>query len=63
MSATPISFNPHCTGCGAKLTLEEMHYYESPDHPGTATCEACEGKWMEEVDAWKRGERDEFPYR
>ena len=41
------------------LTLEEMHYYEHED--GTATCEQCEGKWMEAIERWKRGELVDFP--
>lgn len=58
-----INFNQNCTGCGKALTLDEMHYYEDPDNPGNATCNDCEGKWMEAVESWKRGEREDFPTR
>lgn len=63
MTAEAIKFDPNCTGCGKPLQLDEMHYYEDPDRPGTATCNDCEGQWMADVDAYQRGELDEFPQR
>ena len=43
----------HCRKCGAKLILEEMHYYDQGD--GTATCAQCEGDWCGAVEAWRHG--------
>lgn len=61
MSATALATSPNCSQCGKPLTLDEMHYLDAGD--GTATCSDCESKWMAEVEAWKRGDRDEFPHR
>lgn len=63
MSAHAINFNPNCTGCGKPLDLDEMHYYEDPDNPGNATCNECEGKWMQEMNDWWCGNRDDMPTR
>lgn len=60
MSAEAITASMKCRECCKALTLEELHYYATSD--GTATCEECEGAWMEQVAAFKRGER-EFPFR
>lgn len=43
-----------CASCGAALTLEEAHYYG-------ASCEKCEGAWHEDVQAFRRGEREDLP--
>jgi len=59
MTAELITSPSNCRTCGAVLTLEEMHYYDHGD--GTCTCEACEGRWMENVDRWQRGEIPDFP--
>jgi hypothetical protein len=57
-----IPIAPTCAGCGAGLTLEEMHWYDHGN--GCATCEACELKWGREVQAWLRGDTgNEMPAR
>lgn len=61
MTAEALNVSTSCRKCGAPLTIEEMHYYDAGD--GTATCNACEAQWLAEVEAWRRGERNEFPRR
>jgi hypothetical protein len=51
----------NCCGCGSALTIDEMHYLANGN--GKATCCACEGKWSDEVTAWRSGEPGEFPSR
>lgn len=59
--AQQVNVAQTCRKCGKPLPLEEMHYYAAED--GTATCNDCEGEWMEDVAAWRRGEKAEFPAR
>lgn len=59
MSAELLKTAGTCRRCKASLTIEEMHYFAAAD--GTATCNACEGQWMADVAAWRRGELDDFP--
>lgn len=43
-----------CIECGAILTDEEYHYYET-------RCETCEGNWLDAIEEWRHGGRnDEF---
>jgi hypothetical protein len=60
--AERILVAPTCAECGRALTLEEMHWYDHGN--GCATCEACELKWQQKVQAWLRGGAgDEMPAR
>ena len=52
MTAEVIAINPFCRKCGAALQLDEMHYYDCGD--GTATCNSCEEKWLQEIESWRR---------
>jgi hypothetical protein len=61
VSAEAITTTPDCSRCAKPLTLEEMHYLCNGD--GTAQCQECEGQWMADVAAWRRGEREDFPQR
>jgi hypothetical protein len=61
MSATAITTKPNCSRCDKPLTLEEMHHLVNGD--GTAQCSECEGEWVAQVAAWRRGERPDFPQR
>lgn len=59
MSANRINIALNCRRCGAPLTIAEMHFFADVD--GKANCDGCERRWMEEVEAWRNGERDDFP--
>lgn len=61
VGAERLNVSQHCSKCKAVLTLEEMHYYDRGD--GTATCNSCEEQWMDEMAAWKRGDRESMPER
>ena len=37
-----------CIECGAILTDEEYHYYET-------RCETCEGNWLDAIEEWRHG--------
>lgn len=41
-----------CRECGAYLTAEERHYYETG-------CEKCERAWTDRITAWRHGEIDD----
>lgn len=56
-----VNVKPNCRKCGSALTIEEIHYYDNGD--GTATCNDCEEKWLNDVSAWKNGELDAIPER
>lgn len=51
--ATKINMHPNCRACHSILTLEEMHFYDSGD--GSATCNSCESKWMDDMQKWHDG--------
>lgn len=59
MIANKININPNCKTCGARLTLEEMHYFD--DGHGEANCNSCERKWHDDLQCWKNGELKDFP--
>lgn len=53
MSAEVLKVKPACRKCGAKLELDEMHYYDNGN--GEASCETCEQTWMDAMHEWKQG--------
>lgn len=52
MSAEAIAIKPTCRNCGAKLELDEIHYY---DHGNEVTCKKCEVEWLEAMHQWRAG--------
>ncbi|MDO8417715.1 MAG: hypothetical protein Q7S87_16065 [Agitococcus sp.] len=60
--ASVVMMRTTCRACQAKLTLEEMHYFDQGD--ATATCATCEGAWMEAMAQWKEGKgQSDMPKR
>lgn len=56
-----IDMRTTCRKCNAALTLEEMHYFDHGD--GTATCNTCEGEWMQAMADWRAGPSRPMPER
>ena len=53
MSAEAVNIKQTCRNCGAKLELDEMHYYDRGN--GEATCNNCESEWLEAMHQWRSG--------